>query len=202
MILTLLILSLFHVKQQTEPVSLKFQDLTLNVELEETWNESGYFDKIHDDTISVRLGLVSNVSGQRYQLELSNDVSEIEVFQNYETSLTLMDEGPHVDLTEWKHYISQWKRLELEKDSFYTLKYSQTDFEKFPEVSTVEILEAIRDKLNVQDDKWTELAKQCKNARSYPCGVSISHINLRIELTKTDGSTSTKYIIFEVPMGC
>ncbi|MFT6134405.1 MAG: hypothetical protein ACJAZM_000894 [Cyclobacteriaceae bacterium] len=185
----------------SKSISLKFQELTLKAELEETWNESGYFDKVHDDSISVELGLGSVISGQVFQLELSNELSKVVIFQNYETSMTIMDEGPHIDLTKWKHHKSEWKQLQLENSLFSPLKYSNADKDRFPDVTTEEIIEAVRDELNDEDNKWTEIAKQCENAKSYPCGVSISQINLRVELTMKNGSTSNKYILFEVPMG-
>ncbi|GAB5533151.1 MAG: hypothetical protein Roseis3KO_49280 [Roseivirga sp.] len=188
--------------QENSPTSLKFEGLTLQVELEETWNKPGYFTKIHSDTIIVKLGLMGQISGQRYTLEPDKSVKSIAIFQNYETSLTLMDEGPHIDLVNWKHHKSDWKRLELEDNHFSTLKYSRAQNAMFPDVTTDEILSALRDHLNVENNRWTELAKQCSSANSYPCGVSISSINLKIELTKVDGTTSLKHKIFEVPMGC
>jgi hypothetical protein len=30
----------------------------------------------------------------------------------YQTSLTISDEGPHLDLLDWKHYESEWSDLE------------------------------------------------------------------------------------------
>lgn len=190
------------VAQENSPTTLKFQELSLTVELEETWNKPDYFTNIHSDTIIVELGLVSEISGQLYSLELNKSVKSVAIFQNYETSLTLMDEGPHIDLINWKHHKSDWKRLEVTNNNFRTLKYSNAENDMFPDVTTDEILSALRDHLNVQDNRWTELAKQCSNANSYPCGVSISRINLKIELTRVDGTTSLKHIIFEVPMGC
>jgi hypothetical protein len=187
---------------QEQPILLKFQDLKMSVELEETWNKPEYFERVHSDTLIVELGLVSEISGQLYSIELSESVKNIAIFQNYETSLTLMDEGPHVDLTNWKHYQSDWEQLKISDNKFRTFKYSDADNNKFPSVSTVEIVNAVKEHLNDQDDRWAELAKKCNDANSAPCGVSISRINLKIELTNKNGTTSAKYIIFEVPMGC
>jgi hypothetical protein len=174
----------------------------MTVELEETWNKSDYFERVHSDTIIVKLGLVSEISGQLYSIEPSESVKSFEIFQNYETSLTLMDEGPHIDLTNWKHFQPDWKQINIDDNKFKTFKYSDAESNKFPSVSSTEILNAVREHLNVQDNRWTELSKKCNDANTNPCGVSISRINLKVELTKQNGTTSVKYIIFEVPMGC
>ncbi|MBT1705438.1 hypothetical protein [Chryseosolibacter indicus] len=183
-------------------VLLQFENLTLTTGFEEVWNDENYFAEVHKDTILIQLGLVSKISGQEYLLKPASSIGTIQIYQNYETSLTIMDEGPHVDLTDWTHYIGQWKELKIKDNRFKTLKYSNTDQEQFPEVTSEEILEATEKHLNVDSSRWTELAKQCTGPNKYPCGISISRINLKIILTDNKGITTEKYIIFEVPMGC
>lgn len=183
-------------------VLLQFNNLTITTDFEEVWNDKNYFAKIHKDTILVQLGLVRNISGQTYLLKSGLDIQAIQIFQNYETSLTIMDEGPHVDLTDWTHYVGDWKKLKIEDNKFKTLEYSGADQEKFPIVTSKEILEAAQKHLHVDSNRWTELAKRCTGPNVYPCGVSISRINLKIVLTDNKGITTEKYVILEIPMGC
>ena len=181
---------------------LQFENLTLTTGFEEVWNDDSYFAEVHKDTIVVQLGLVGKISGQTYLLMPAASIKTIQIYQNYETSLTIMDEGPHLDLTDWAHYNGEWKNLEIESNSFKTLEYSTAEQERFPEVTSGEILEATKRYVSVDSKRWTELAKQCTGPNAYPCGVSINRINLKIVLTDNKGNTTEKYIIFEVPMGC
>src|SRR5688572_31178406 len=48
-------------------------------------------------------------------LELVSEPSNLASFSvqvQYETSVTIMNEGPHLDLVEWKHYTSEWRNIE------------------------------------------------------------------------------------------
>lgn len=181
---------------------LQFDNLTLTTSFEEVWNDENYFAKVHKDTILIQLGLVSKISGQEYFLKPSTVIKTIQIYQNYETSLTIMDEGPHVDLTDWAHYVGDWEQLKIESNGFKTLEYSTSEQEKFPKVTSEEIFEATKKHLAVDSNRWTELAKQCTGPNTYPCGVSISRINLKIVMTDDKGTTAEKYVILEVPMGC
>jgi hypothetical protein len=183
-------------------VLLQFDNLTLTTGFEEVWNDENYFSEVHKDTILIQLGLVSKISGQVYLLKSSSSIRTIQIYQNYETSLTIMDEGPHVDLTDWTHYVGEWKELKIKDNRFKTLEYSSADQEQFPNVTPDEILEATKKHLKVDSNRWTELAKQCNGPNKYPCGVSISRINLKITLTDNKENKTDKYVILEVPMGC
>ena len=46
-----------------------------------------------------------------------------------------MNEGPHCDLIDWKHFYSDWNKLQANsKGQFICDKYSVKDHEKFPEI--------------------------------------------------------------------
>jgi hypothetical protein len=182
-------------------VLLQFDNLILTTWFEEVWNDENYFAKVHSDTILVKLGLVTKISGQ-YSLKPGPSIQAMEILQSYETSVTIMDEGPHVDLTKWKHHIGEWKKLNIVNNTFRTHEYSSLDQEKFPDVTTDEIVQATKKHFNIDSNGWTELAQKCTGPNSYPCGVSISRIIVKIILTDNNGITSEKYIILEVPMGC
>jgi hypothetical protein len=183
-------------------VLLQFENLTITTEFEEVWTDGDYFTQVHKDTILIQLGLVSKISGQTYMLKPAMSIETIQIYQNYETSLTIMDEGPHVDLIDWIHFIGEWNELEIKNNRFKTLEYSDLDQEKFPPVTSDQILEATKKHLNVDSSRWTDLVRQCTGPNKYPCGVSVSRINLRIVLTDNKGITTEKYVIMEIPMGC
>lgn len=187
---------------QSEEVFIKFPDLTITTHFDEIWNEEGYFNQIHADTILVQVGLGDDPSGKTYLIKIDSSLQSIEIFQNYETSLTLMDEGPHIDLTNWKHYIGDWQKLSISENHFKTFAYSQEDQVKFPEVTRDEIVQVVKQGWGDDPDGWAKLAEECKGANGYPCGVSISRINLKIVTVDVNGVKAERLVIFEIPMGC
>jgi hypothetical protein len=50
--------------------------------------------------------------------------------------------------------------------------------------------------------RWTQLARSCKSATDYPCGVSVSKISFRIMVRSAGGWEPIKRLDFLVPMGC
>ena len=50
---------------------------------------------------------------------------KVEVYQSFETSVTIMNEGPHCDLIDWKHYRSYWNKLiPTARNSFNSNSYT------------------------------------------------------------------------------
>jgi len=135
------------------------------------------------------------------------DGREFRVEQRYETSLTLMNEGPHMDLLDWKHYISEWEEVESSNGLTFVLK--EVSSAEFPAVTPAEIIEAVRaesEKWSKQGydvgERWIDLARQCKGPTTYPCGVSVSKITLRIRVKESDSWKDIQTIEFRIPMGC
>jgi hypothetical protein len=125
----------------------------------------------------------------------------------YETSVSIMDSGPHMDLRNWKHHLSEWQELEeVGLNSFVCPEVASSEF---PDVSNTAIVEAVREETGDwaqrgydPGDRWIRLAEQCASPNEYPCGVSISRISLKISV---DGSGRRKEILnvdFLIPMGC
>lgn len=183
-------------------VSLKFARLTITTRFDEIWSSEDYLNQVHADTILIQLGLANDGTGQTYVIKKDSSIQSIEIFQNYETSLTVMNEGPHIDLTDWKHYVSDWQKLDITENEFKTLDYSLSDQTKFPDVTPNEIVQAVKERLINDSGGWLELAKECKGANDGPCGISISRINLKIVTTDIKGVKTERLVIFEIPMGC
>ncbi|MCD9015597.1 hypothetical protein [Parachryseolinea silvisoli] len=183
-------------------ILLQFENFSMTAAFEGLHNNKGYFDVVHKDTIVVDLGLSSQISGQTYTIKTDSSIQHVEVFQNYETSLFVMGEGPVITLLEWKHYVGDWEKLEIADGSLKTVEYNDADFEQFPDVTRDEIVQAVKDAFGGKTNTWTESAAKCTGPRGIPCGVSISRINLKVVLTYTSGITVERFIVFEVPIGC
>lgn len=127
---------------------------------------------------------------------------ELIIEQRFETSVSLSNEGPHQDLTEWKHGRTGWRRLvEVAPAEFQILEVSPDAELPFPEVTAAEIVAALKKKKDVEP-RWFELAAQCRTARTAPCAVGVSRISFRISRKSQGRSKVLWRADLLPPMGC
>lgn len=166
------------------------------------------FDNLGDsvlkqgDTISVTLDLGETIQDKTIKIKHHEDYQKIEIFQKHENSITIMDEGPHCDLTHWKHYYSSWVPLKQisEKNQFKTIAYSQDSWNKFVDFDVLELKRAVKEHCG---DDWNNLiSKDITPLNQLNVGVSISTIYFKIIFTDLDGDKAEKIIAFNIPMGC
>lgn len=152
------------------------------------------------DTINVDIELGETVQGQTIKITHHVNYKSIKIFQKHENSITIMDEGPHCDLIDWKHYYSSWEPLSLSKSNqFKTNIYSEQAWSKFIKVDINEFKQAV--KTHCGED-WANLVKNVKSINESPSGISMSTIYLKIILTKMNDEKIEKIIVFNIPMGC
>ena len=48
------------------------------------------------------------VDGQDISIVGGDNASKFRIFERYRTSMTVMGEGPHLDLVDWRHFDSEW----------------------------------------------------------------------------------------------
>ncbi len=158
-------------------------------------------------TIQIDLGLMDSIANLIILHPKENIHVDFVIEQQLETSVTVMDEGPHMDLVGWKHYVSEWEKIErLDSHSFIS---SYVSSNRFPDVTKSEIIEAVKEQASswLDDgydivDRWVRLAQQCNNVHEYPCSVSISLIRLRIKVNVKGEWKEIYQIELNVPMGC
>jgi len=171
---------------------ISFQSIVIDSYYDYSVNNKG------DDTTLVYLELGDSPENNLLIFD-SGEAEIVNVYQRYETSATIMNEGPHLDLLDWLHYTSGW--VEVEKNdnhSFKSIPYSEEEAAKFPEVD-IEKLKVMAK--NIGGEKWAELVKDVKSVNDYPIGVGISKIEFKIEYI-LKGIKKAKYIVFEMPLGC
>jgi hypothetical protein len=175
-----------------------------------------WLEDMPGDPVTVDLDLAESIEDQLIILHTYPGESwEFKVEQQFETSLTIMDEGPHLDLLDWKHYTSAWKEIKMvERNKFLTSEINESESSKFPKVTSREIQRAVggadkklyADYTESADDpvgeKWANTARQCKSSLDYPCTVSVSKIRFRIMVKEGDRWKIIKRMEFNVPMGC
>jgi len=158
--------------------------------------------------IRLNLALADSASNSKsITLQPRLPEQEFKVVQQYETSLSLMNEGPHIDLKNWKHHISKWE--EIKSSNGITFLTKEVESDNFPRVSQGEIVQALKaelDRLAKQGynnlQRWVPLAMQCKDATTYPCGVSISKITIRIKVRQSGKWKDIQTVELIPPMGC
>jgi hypothetical protein len=157
---------------------------------------------LEQEKIAVDVELGQTVYGQSVVL-VPGSGSERRSFRaqaQYETSLTIMDEGPHLDLLDWKHYRSEWKDLEqVGSLEFRMPTYTEEDESRFPTVSSEEIYQAA---LKAGGSHWAEGVKQVQGPNDYPAGVGISIVRLRILVQEGREWRELHQIELRFPMGC
>lgn len=128
-------------------------------------------------------------------------VYDIEVFQMYENSITIMREGPHCDLIDWRHYYSDWVNIKKYNNyDFVAETYVTEDWQNFIDIDIEKLQNAVLEHCGVD---WAEYVKDVKSISDYPYGVSMSRLYFKIELTnKQSQATKNRIIVIEIPMGC
>lgn len=190
-------------KTENEPQSndnllkIRFEEFSIEIDSVKVWDEEGKLKEQQKDTAKIHLELGQTIEGQILKVNVIKN-GEIRIYQRFENSVTVMNEGPHCDLTEWKHYNSDWKELKIENGQFLTDSYSEEDWEKFIEIDITELREAVREQCG---DGWAEHVKNVKSPTDYPYGVSTSRIFFKITFSEQD-TVIEKIVSFEIPMGC
>lgn len=157
-------------------------------------------EPIELDTIKFAIELGNTPENKMLFIKPFVHYKKVEVYQSYETSVTIMNEGPHCDLVNWKHYRSDWFPVKFKgNNSFQTCSYSKEDWEVFVDINMADLIEKVR---NQCGDPYAEMIKNIRSVNEYPSGVSISTIYLKVILIDLDDNLIEKIIAIEMPMGC
>lgn len=173
--------------------TLKFADLEVTIHYLAVDGEIP--ELITSDTVTILAEVGESIEDQKIIVS----GSDLKVDYQYETSLTISKEGPHCDLTNWKHFYSDWKPLKKKGNEFQFPSISTKDRERFIEVSMDEVKEAVKAECG---DDWAEMLNKTTNIHEYPCGVGISRYFIRISGKTKAGAGFQKVIVIESPMGC
>jgi hypothetical protein len=179
---------------------IKFNEFSVSINRLIIYDEDHKIDQIQKDTVEIYADIGETIEGQLFSIS-SEHLSNFSVEQRYETSITIMDEGPHCDLINWKHYDSDWIPLKQNtNEQFVGYKYSASDFKKFPDISINEMKQKVKEQCG---EEWFKLIEKVKTLTEYPSGVGISRFYIKITGQRKDnGKMVSKLIIIHTPMGC
>lgn len=118
-----------------------------------------------------------------------------------ETSLSVNAEGPHLDLTEWKHCTTEWHPLKIADGHRLSLpNFDEVNMDCFPEVTHDEIKAAV---FTQGGEEWVRIFDGEGWPEGYsPVDISLSTVRIKIEkLINTQWHVVT-VIDIAIPMGC
>lgn len=119
----------------------------------------------------------------------------------YQTSLALGDEGPHLDLLDWKHCTTAWQSIADPGDGRFDIPPpTPQQASCFPSFGQAELLAAVR--AHGGEGKWITLAEAVSHAGQGASYVAPSL--LRMQVQRWDGAAWIVDLEFDVPlaMGC
>jgi len=182
--------------------TINFKDFSLEFEIAELEKDEYYKDKPKTDSIYLILtDLAETIEGKTIKIDLKNkEISDMKIEQCYETSITISNEGPHCDLIEWKHYISEWKTLQTKSKNIYVCEtYSEEESQKFPQVNIDDLKKYVKDNCG---DEYFEITKNINNPNELPSSIGISRYIFKISWKTNKSSNNKKYIVISNLMGC
>jgi hypothetical protein len=152
------------------------------------------------DTAYLYLNLGETIQGKTFHI-VKSGLREIKIEQQYETSLSISNEGPHLDLMDWKNYTSDWVELNsINKTAFMTLSYSETDQERFPEFTEKELIDYL---ISIGEKGYADLiTNPIYVDGSKHWWVGLSSITIRVSGFDENNNWVSRYLNFEIPMGC
>jgi hypothetical protein len=126
----------------------------------------------------------------------------------FQSSLSISNEGPHLDLLHWKHCTSDWGRLAEISATTFLVPHAPEDLGSCLESAGVgEIRRAVRAEarihgLPISDQKWVSLLDDVQRAGDAPTYVAPSALRLRVERLDAGEWVEVTTVEVRIPMGC
>lgn len=133
------------------------------------------------------------------KIGLASKNTKINVEQRYETSLTIQDEGPHLDLIDWKHYVSNWVVLHaVSVNAYKSILISREESRRFPSIDMSEVLNEIKR----HDKRWLGIAQRAASINDSPFAIGVSKVSFRF--SRLVGNRWVPFYVVHCmrPMGC
>ncbi|MCR6686650.1 hypothetical protein [Pseudoxanthomonas sp.] len=158
--------------------------------------------------LSVPLDLGDEVHGATLQLQPVRPDETWRVRVQYETSLVLSAEGPHLDLTDWKHCVSEWAPAERTGPVSFLLPVPTPEQQAcFPDYTPAELERAVREAVMddpAQAERWLQGLRAGPATADSPVSpfAAISAIRARIEVLRGGRWVGVTTVTFLPPLGC
>ncbi|MNU87644.1 hypothetical protein D3C71_774300 [compost metagenome] len=169
---------------------IRLRDLYLSVDYLSGEQDTFSIKPTNQDTIAMYYAMPETAEGQELKI-ISCELSDLKVEISYETSLSIHFAGEHFELTDWKHFTSEWRVLTENENSYLIPEITPEESKQFPHYTIAEL------KKKAVDDKLKGVYTQ---KEGIPI-VGISRIFVRISGFKKK-HYKRYLLVFEEPMGC
>ena len=151
------------------------------------------------DRITIPLEIQDQISNANLII-VANKNDKIRTSLQLETSMSIQDEGPHLDLLDWKHCTSDWLTI----DNSATHQFKLPDFENipldcFPEVTLAEIKQAV---LQHDGQEWIPLFDRDSFNKEMNLLIGISAARIKIEQMIEGKWVVVTIVNLNIPIGC
>ena len=197
------LVNILSLGNQESLFQLRFDKIQLAFTASETWSDDAHFKVTHTDSAIVDWSLADIFEGRSFYISIiDSSITNIQVSHKYQTSLSVGDDGAHLDLTNWLHYNSEFTELIINENYFASVIYSEEEYTKFPPVTNAQILKEVVSATKSPDNKFTRRAKDCLDANSEPCSVMINQVQFKISYKTGLQENESVFVIFNFPLGC
>ncbi len=155
-----------------------------------------------NDTVEFWLDLIDNFSKQEVRISLKNNTSydSLKLFESYRTTLSISNEGPHLDLYEWLGHESGWIAMPSTGPQTFVVKtLTEKEMKQFPPFTHEELIHAAD---AYSEGTYGELIRNPSNGSwkdAFWIGIGLRRI--KVELYKA-GKVTTRILEVYIPMGC
>ncbi|MFT3667952.1 MAG: hypothetical protein QM795_05065 [Pseudoxanthomonas sp.] len=159
-------------------------------------------------TLAVPVELGDDLFGTTLQLQPATSGETYRVRVQYETSLALGAEGPHLDLIDWKHCTSAWQPAHaVDAVSFVLPTPTAEQHSCFPAYTRAELDAAVRAHGVKQGDPtladgWLPNLDKGDAVGAVTPYVGISTVRVRVEVKRKGAWVAVTTVEFALPMGC
>ncbi len=152
--------------------------------------------------LSVPLEIGEEIHGATLQLQPARADERWRVLVQYETSLILSADGPHLDLTGWKHCLSEWEPAEpAAADAFVLPTPTPEQQACFPGYTPAELELAVRAQVALEGDP-SQAERWLADPEQVSAFAAISTVRVRVEVLRKGRWVEVTTVTFLPTIGC
>jgi hypothetical protein len=130
----------------------------------------------------------------------TTELQDVVIEQSMRTTMTINNEGPSCELSDWKHYTMPWTAVkQITTEQFKLNGYEDEDYNRFPNVTVEEVKTAAKTHCSAD---WLPIINNIKSLQDAYCDVVMDKVILRVSGKKANGQKVEKYVMITMPTGC
>lgn len=164
------------------------------------WSQS--FHRFSTRVYTVGLALEHSVDTLGLEVHGPIAPERVQVGWRFETSLTLQDDGAHLDLSDWLHGYSSWQPVLPTEGKAFLLPIPSPDPAQlpFPPVTLAQVRHVVAQRPDAQ--RWLALLPSRLRGPAPPLQVALSAVGWRVQALERHGWQDVQHIDVTLPLGC